>query len=66
MHTDSLAVAALLLGTAALVVASLATFATTVLGDPAAVGTLVVLVIAVIAASVLGVFSDKTPSTPYW
>jgi hypothetical protein len=66
MRTASLAIALLLLGTATLAIGTLLTFVTTLSTDLAAVGTLVVLVLAVLAASALGTWADKDPSTPYW
>jgi hypothetical protein len=66
MRAASLAIAFLLLGTAVLLVGTLFTFATTLLSNVAAVGTLALLIFAVLAASALGTWADKRPKTPYW
>ncbi|MDL5361229.1 hypothetical protein [Halalkalicoccus sp. NIPERK01] len=66
MRAGSFAVAALLVGTALLAVGALVTLATTTLVDAGAVGTLVVVVLAVLAAVVLGTWADEKPRTPYW
>lgn len=66
MRADSLAVALLLVGVAFAGLGSLVTLATTTLVTPAAVGTLVVLVLAVLVASAIGTWADKRPNTPYW
>lgn len=66
MRAVSIPVAALLFGTMALVAGALFTFATTVLGNGAAVVTLVVLVAAVAGASALGALAEGRSKTPYW
>lgn len=66
MRPTSLAIAALLLAIAILTIGTLVTFATSLLTDLAAVGTLVVLVLAVLVASALGVWADKGRKTSYW
>lgn len=66
MRVASLAVAFLLLGTIVLVIASLLTFAMTLFSDLAAIGTFVLLFLAVLAASALGTWADKGQKTSYW
>lgn len=66
MRAVSVSVAALLLVTAVLVLGSGVMFATTLSTDPRSVGTLAVLLLAVVAASALGVLSGEAPRTPYW
>ncbi len=66
MRADSLVIGGLLCGTAVLAVGSLVTLATTTLVTPAAVGSLALLVLAVLAASALGVRIGEKSRTPYW
>ncbi|WP_122087944.1 hypothetical protein [Halalkalicoccus subterraneus] len=66
MHAESIAIAALLTGTAVLVVGTLVTFASTLLGDLAAVATVVVLTVVVATASTLGALVGGKSGTPYW
>ncbi|KYH26727.1 hypothetical protein HAPAU_18310 [Halalkalicoccus paucihalophilus] len=66
MHADSFAIAALLLGTGVLAVGALVTLVTTTLADTGAVGTLLVVVLVVLAAVGFGTLADKKPRTPYW
>jgi hypothetical protein len=66
MRPDSLVVASVLAVTVALLLGSLATLATETLAGPRPLATVVLLAVALLGASALGIRSRRRLANPYW